>query len=138
VRALLSEAGPRVRMVVGHHSIRSYGKKCAVKRECLEFTWLAGLMQASGVQLYMNGHDHLLQHVKLPNETTHYVTSGGGAEFHRQNFDDWAPERPFAEYLEYEHGFAAVFVGRERVVVRLYGRSKGMRPLHEFTVPLAA
>lgn len=62
------------KVVVGHHPIRSGGRHggSPALAQALE-----PLLERHGVQVYICGHDHALQHVKVG--PTHHVCSGAGA-----------------------------------------------------------
>jgi acid phosphatase len=62
------------KIVVGHHPIYSGGRHGNSKR--LE-TRLAPMLERYGVQAYVCGHDHALQHIR--GDRTHHICSGSGA-----------------------------------------------------------
>ena len=136
IEALLeaSNQGPaKWTIVVGHHAVRSYGRHCAPAapgaiNDCQAMAWLGPLLQKHGVQLYLNGHDHDMQHIKFPNETTHFVTSGGGGDFRPGEFDGL--DKPHAQFLADDLGFALVEVEEDLMTVTLFVRRSGSQPAH--------
>lgn len=63
------------KIVVGHHPVFSgglHGASWGLIR------YLKPMMEEHGVRIYLNGHDHDLQHIAV--DGIHYLTSGGGAE----------------------------------------------------------
>jgi tartrate-resistant acid phosphatase type 5 len=62
------------RIVIGHHPLYSGGSHGGSK-ELL--TRLKPLLEQYAVQAYLNGHDHIMQHVAVGR--THYLTSGTGS-----------------------------------------------------------
>lgn len=66
------------KIVVGHHPVFSGGPHGSTER--LE-NWLTPMFEKHGVQVYIGGHNHNLEHIEVGG--THYLTSGGGAEPHR-------------------------------------------------------
>ena len=63
------------KIVVGHHPVFSggvHGASWGLIR------YLKPMLERYGVRVYINGHDHDLQHVVV--DDVHYLTSGGGAE----------------------------------------------------------
>lgn len=63
------------KIVVGHHPVFSggvHGASWGLIR------YLKPMMEEHGVRIYLNGHDHDLQHIEV--DGIHYLTSGGGAE----------------------------------------------------------
>ncbi|MBO9707337.1 MAG: metallophosphoesterase [Caulobacter sp.] len=70
----LAASSARWKIVIGHHPVYSGGhgdSPSLVKN-------LAPLLEAHGVQLYINGHDHSLQHIHRGR--VDYVCTGSGAE----------------------------------------------------------
>jgi len=65
------------KIVIGHHTIRSVGSH----GDTLElFPQLLPIIEAYGVDLYVNGHDHCLEHVSSVNSPLQFLTSGGGSK----------------------------------------------------------
>lgn len=63
------------KIVVGHHPVFSggvHGASWGLIR------YLKPMLEEHGVRVYLNGHDHDLQHIEV--DGVHYLTSGGGAE----------------------------------------------------------
>jgi tartrate-resistant acid phosphatase type 5 len=70
----LAASSARWKIVVGHHPVYSGGhgdSPVLIER-------LAPMLKARGVQLYINGHDHSLQHIRRGD--VDYVCTGSGAE----------------------------------------------------------
>jgi tartrate-resistant acid phosphatase type 5 len=63
------------KIVVGHHPVFSGGMHGA---SWGLIRYLKPMLEKHGVRVYLNGHDHDLQHVAV--DGIHYLTSGGGAE----------------------------------------------------------
>lgn len=71
----LTASNARWKIVVGHHPVHSggrHGGSSALVRA------VKPLMERYGVTLYLNGHDHCLQHVAV--NGLHYLTTGAGAK----------------------------------------------------------
>ena len=66
------------KIVIGHHPIYSGGKRSDemnfVKKH------INPLLKKHEVALYIAGHEHDLQHIKLEDESTHHIISGAGSE----------------------------------------------------------
>lgn len=62
------------KVVVGHHPVRSGGRHggSPILAQALE-----PLLERHGVQAYVCGHDHVLQHIQIG--ATHHICSGAGA-----------------------------------------------------------
>jgi len=71
----LRESRAEWRIVVGHHPVYSEGSAHGNTVELIKR--LKPLLERYGVQLYLNGHDHDLQHIVV--KGIHYVTSGAGS-----------------------------------------------------------
>jgi tartrate-resistant acid phosphatase type 5 len=71
----LSSSKAHWRIVVGHHPVFSGGRHGSTPSLVTE---LKPLLDRHKVQVYLNGHDHDLQHIVT--DGVHYVTSGAGAK----------------------------------------------------------
>lgn len=120
-------AGSRAdwKIVVGHHAIRScgpHGDSAELVRDVLP------LLGRYGVPVYLNGHDHGLQH--LTSDGIHFLTSGGGSEATRVSPDArtvWA---------EAAGGFLAFAVTRDALLMAAVDAAGRVR--HEATIPRPA
>lgn len=72
----LAASTARMKLVVGHHTIRSGGSGHGETPELVEF--VQPLLVRHGVQAYINGHDHDLQHIRR--DGIDYVSCGAGSE----------------------------------------------------------
>ncbi|QCD89504.1 purple acid phosphatase 3-like [Vigna unguiculata] len=73
----LVKSSARWKIVVGHHAIRSIGHH----GDSVELiNHLVPLLKANNVDMYINGHDHCLQHISSINSPLLYLTSGGGSK----------------------------------------------------------
>ncbi|XAR55329.1 Acid phosphatase [Bertholletia excelsa] len=79
------------KIVVGHHTIKSAGYH-GVTQE-LE-VHLLPVLQENNVDVYMNGHDHCLEHISSSHGDSNmeYLTSGGGSKAWRGVMKGWDPE----------------------------------------------
>ena len=64
------------KLVFGHHTVLSSGESGRVYPEFS--AWLAPLLKAHGVQAYVCGHDHHLEHIVHDGMT--YIVTGGGSQ----------------------------------------------------------
>ena len=85
---------------------------------------LGGLFERHEVALYLNGHDHDLQHVSPKSRRTHFVTSGAGSKTGR----GFGTADTLFEHDA--HGFVAVTVGKggERNATAVQFYSAGESP----------
>ncbi|CAI0458163.1 unnamed protein product [Linum tenue] len=67
----------RGKIVVGHHAIRSAGHHGDTE-ELIQH--LLPILKANNVDLYVNGHDHCLEHISSHDSPIQYLTSGAGSK----------------------------------------------------------
>ena len=72
----LAASTAHMKLVIGHHTIRSGGSGHGETPELVEF--VQPLLVRHGVQAYINGHDHDLQHIRR--DGIDYVLCGAGSE----------------------------------------------------------
>ncbi|PON84080.1 Acid phosphatase, type [Trema orientale] len=73
----LRESTAKWKIVVGHHAIRSAGHHGDTS-ELIQN--LLPLLEAHDVDLYINGHDHSLEHIKSSDSAIQFLTSGAGSK----------------------------------------------------------
>ncbi|KAL8218502.1 hypothetical protein R6Q57_021906 [Mikania cordata] len=73
----LEESSARWKIVIGHHTIFSAGSH-GNTQELID--QLLPILEAKEVDLYINGHDHCLQHISSQNSQLQFLTSGGGSK----------------------------------------------------------
>ncbi|KAG6538761.1 hypothetical protein ZIOFF_003889 [Zingiber officinale] len=73
----LKESPARWKVVVGHHTIRS----ASVHGDTIELQLLLlPILKENGVDFYVNGHDHCLEHISSNDCPLQFLTSGGGSK----------------------------------------------------------
>ncbi|KAG6534429.1 hypothetical protein ZIOFF_008315 [Zingiber officinale] len=73
----LKESTARWKVVVGHHTIRS----ASVHGDTIELQLLLlPILKENGVDFYVNGHDHCLEHISSNDCPLQFLTSGGGSK----------------------------------------------------------
>lgn len=97
------------RLVVGHHPLYSVGDKHGNKRVMIDA--LRAIFERHGVQAYLSGHAHSLQHLK-PEGSVHYFISGAGSRASR------IEPRLSAEYASGKPGFMSALLTSEALFVR--------------------
>jgi tartrate-resistant acid phosphatase type 5 len=110
LRNTLREPKPVWRLVVGHHTIYSSGRRHG-DTEVLQ-ALLVPLFDHYDVDAYFGGHDHHLEHYFQPEGWTHYFISGGGAE-HR-----WVKRRPYSQFAAASAGFAHVVLDKNCLTIQ--------------------
>ncbi|XP_020100964.1 purple acid phosphatase 3-like [Ananas comosus] len=71
------------KIVVGHHTMRSVSEHGDTE-ELLQL--LLPILKANGADMYINGHDHCLEHISSNDSPIQYFTSGGGSKAWRGTF----------------------------------------------------
>ncbi|KAL5760781.1 hypothetical protein ACOSP7_019269 [Xanthoceras sorbifolium] len=79
----LNESTAKWKIVIGHHAIRSAGYH-GDTRELVKH--LLPILKANNVDLYINGHDHCLEHITSRDSPIQYLTSGAGSKAWRGYF----------------------------------------------------
>jgi tartrate-resistant acid phosphatase type 5 len=113
------------KIVVGHHPICSSGPHGDSKELVRD---VRPLLERYGVAVYLNGHEHVLEHLR--SGSVEYFTSGGGSEFTRVSPDSrvvWA---------EAVAGFMAFTVSPDALHVNVVDAAGSVR--HAATVPRPA
>nr|KYP61248.1 Purple acid phosphatase 3 [Cajanus cajan] len=73
----LQESNAKWKIVVGHHTIRSAG----VHGDTEELVkHLLPILEANNIDLFINGHDHCLQHITSLDSGIQFLTSGSGSK----------------------------------------------------------
>ncbi|XP_078433375.1 purple acid phosphatase 4-like [Wolffia australiana] len=73
----LETSEARWKFVVGHHTIRSVSSH-GDTQELVEI--LLPILERRNVDLYINGHDHCLEHISSRHSELQFLTSGGGSK----------------------------------------------------------
>ncbi|GKV27279.1 hypothetical protein SLEP1_g36466 [Rubroshorea leprosula] len=89
VDTALKESDATWKIVVGHHTILSAGHH-GVTTELLN--QLLPILRENKVDMYINGHDHCLEHIIDSKSGIHFLTSGGGSKAWRGDVSSWNPE----------------------------------------------
>ena len=97
--------------VAGHHPIESYSGKAYGPKD---LSGVAALLAKYEVPVYMNGHNHNLQWIKVPGEATHFICSGAGSLVDPDIVD---PEDGTLVYGDNGAGFVVVQMDFEQTVI---------------------
>ncbi|KAJ4960845.1 hypothetical protein NE237_020755 [Protea cynaroides] len=95
----LKESTAKWKIVVGHHTLRSAGQHGDTQELVKD---LLPILKADDVDLYINGHDHLVQHISSLDSKLQYFTSGGGSKAWRGDYD---PEKKGLKFFYDGQGF---------------------------------
>ncbi|PWA64444.1 purple acid phosphatase 17 [Artemisia annua] len=86
VDVALKESSAKWKIVVGHHTIFSAGVHGNTE-ELVDK--LLPILQENKVNLYINGHDHCLQHITSSDSELQFITSGAGSKAWRGDINPW-------------------------------------------------
>ena len=84
-----------------------------------------GYLQQNPVSLYLSGHDHNLQHLRLPDYSASFLVSGGGGA---KSYETKLSDRGFSKTI---YGFNHIHVNDERIKVQIIDADGEC--LHAFT-----
>ncbi len=111
--------------VIAHHPVYSDGPHG--DHPVLIRDW-DPLFRKYGVQLYMAGHDHDLQHLEFAGQpTSHFLSGGGGADLYALKIDE-AQRGPYAQKV---YGFSHISVTAKLMTLRHMDQAG--KTLHAFT-----
>mmetsp|Transcript_12110 Transcript_12110/g.26026 ORF Transcript_12110/g.26026 Transcript_12110/m.26026 type:complete len:418 (+) Transcript_12110:115-1368(+) len=136
IEALLKSSGAKYRVVVGHHPIRSYGHHCQDpnQSDCADMSWLRLLLTKYKVPLYLCGHDHDLQFIKLADDPIYYVISGAGSDVRANEFDDVNTPEGSMNFHADDQGFVVGSLNPDGIKLYYY-TSHSSLPTYSVTVP---
>ncbi|KAI3831846.1 hypothetical protein MKX03_022218 [Papaver bracteatum] len=104
VKSALEKSEANWKIVVGHHMIRTAG----IHRDTEELVeQLLPIQEENNVDLYINGHDHCLQHItnSKRNGKLEFVTSGGGSKAWNGFIDE---EKDGLKFFHDGQGFVSI------------------------------
>lgn len=115
VDSALKASSAKWKIVVGHHTIKSAGQHgVTVELE----KQLLPILEANDVDLYVNGHDHCLQHITSTDSDIQFITSGGGSQAWRGKINSWKPEE--MKFYYDGQGFLSVNMTGDRADLVFY------------------
>ncbi|CAK7326862.1 unnamed protein product [Dovyalis caffra] len=105
LESALSESTAKWKIVVGHHAIKSAGYHGDTK-ELNDL--LLPMLKAYNVDMYMNGHDHCLEHISSLDSPIQYLTSGADSKAWRGDLDSEHYNGDDLKFLYDGQGFMSV------------------------------
>ncbi|KAL1188235.1 Purple acid phosphatase 4 [Cardamine amara subsp. amara] len=112
----LRESRANWKIVVGHHTIKSASIHGNTKE--LE-SLLLPILEANNVDLYVNGHDHCLQHISTSQSPIQFLTSGGGSKAWR-GYYNWTTTPEDMKFFYDGQGFMSVKITRTEMGIVFY------------------
>jgi tartrate-resistant acid phosphatase type 5 len=111
----LKESTAKWKIVVGHHTIKSAGHHGNTDELVVQ---LLPILQANNVDLYINGHDHCLEHISSPDSRIQFLTSGAGSKAWKGDIE-WLNPNEMKFYYDGQ-GFMSVQITQTRVDIAYY------------------
>ncbi|KAK4486186.1 hypothetical protein RD792_008855 [Penstemon davidsonii] len=115
VELALKNSRAKWKIVVGHHAIRSVGHH-GDTQELVER--LLPILRANNVDLYVNGHDHCLEHINDNKSPIQFLTSGAGSKAWRGDVKETNDER--LKFFYDGQGFMSVDLTENDVQIVFY------------------
>ncbi|WVZ51294.1 hypothetical protein U9M48_002450 [Paspalum notatum var. saurae] len=112
--AALKQSKATWKIVVGHHAIRSVSEHGDTPELVQQ---LLPILKANRVDLYVNGHDHCLEHISSRDSPLQYVTSGGGSKAWRGIF---TPNTDKLEFFYDGQGFMSLRLTKTEAHLAFY------------------
>ncbi|VVA91352.1 unnamed protein product [Arabis nemorensis] len=115
VDVALRESSANWKIVIGHHTIKSAGHH----RNTVELEkHLLPILHANEVDLYVNGHDHCLEHISSVDSKIQFMTSGGGSKAWKGDVNKLDPEE--MRFYYDGQGFMSVHISEAELRVVFY------------------
>ncbi|KAK4488892.1 hypothetical protein RD792_004691 [Penstemon davidsonii] len=112
----LGESRAKWKIVVGHHTIKSVG----IHGDTQELVQkVLPILQANDVDLYINGHDHCLEHISSSDSSIQFLTSGGGSKAWRGGYN-WMPNSEEMKFYYDGQGFMTLQITQTDIDIRFY------------------
>ncbi|KAG8498731.1 hypothetical protein CXB51_005088 [Gossypium anomalum] len=112
----LRESTAKWKIVVGHHTIKSAGHHGNTHELAIH---LLPILQAYHVDLYINGHDHCLQHISNTDSSIQFLTSEGGSKAWMGDVNNgWNPQE--MKFYYDGQGFMSVEMTETDVDIKFY------------------
>ncbi|CAH2037665.1 unnamed protein product [Thlaspi arvense] len=115
VDVALRDSTAKWKIVIGHHTIKSaghHGNTIELEKRLLP------ILHANDVDLYVNGHDHCLEHISSVDSKMQFMTSGGGSKAWKGDMNYLVPEE--MRFYYDGQGFMSVHISEPELRVAFY------------------
>ncbi|KAL3818510.1 hypothetical protein ACJIZ3_004415 [Penstemon smallii] len=114
----LSKSRAPWKIVVGHHPMRSMGYH-GDTREIVD--QILPILEAHKVEMYINGHDHCLEHFSNRKGSMQFLTSGGGSKAWKNKFHYGVHNNASKQFYYDGQGFLSVkLISRDKGALVFY------------------
>lgn len=123
------------KIVIGHHPVLSSGGNYAHGKIVELPTHVQPILEKYGVQVYFNGHDHHLEHLRSPGrQYPHYIISGAGSKVSPVKSNVGA-----SIFKYHGSGFVEAVLKAEQLDLRFFGiLDEKHRPVYSVSIPRVA
>lgn len=107
---LLQNSDAKWKIVVGHHPIYTSGPRTENYDTLAVRKVLEPLLEKHHIPLYLSGHEHSMQHLKVQNKSFHQFISGSGSEV--------TPVKsglPYGRFEASTYGFMSFAINQEQL-----------------------
>src|SRR5690606_9940264 len=107
---LLQASNAKWKIVIGHHPIFTAGPRTENYDTIAVRKVLQPILEKHRIPVYLSGHEHSMQHIKVQNKTFHQFISGSGSEV--------TPVRKGLTYSRFEaseYGFMYFAINNEQL-----------------------
>lgn len=108
--SVLADNSADWKIVVGHHPLYSGGKRLEETEDMKNH--LEKVLKKHEVDVYFAGHEHDLQHLKVPDYRTHHITSGAASEIRPTG------RMEYSVFAQAVNGFVAASATKEQILLQ--------------------
>lgn len=111
----LRESHATWKIVVGHHTIKSasiHGSTQELVQKLLP------ILEANNVDLYINGHDHCLEHISSSDSPLQFITSGAGSKAWRGVYN-WPNSKEMKSFYDGQ-GFMSMQITQHQIHINFF------------------
>jgi len=111
---LLRDSDAHWKIVVGHHPLYTAGPRTTNYDTLAVRKALESIFEERGVDMYLSGHEHSLQHLKVADRKFHQFISGAGSEVTAVKSD-----LPYSRFARDQYGFFYFSINASQIVCQV-------------------